>query len=115
MKLNTWPLAKLVEKLFGSVTSWTKIIGVEYETPQLFCDSSSAINWSEDPIQHQRTKHVELDYYYIREIVAEQKVKLYKIHTKENVSDLFTKNVDGKTFAYLKPFLMGWKQIKLEQ
>ena len=90
-------------------------IGVEYETPQLFCDSSSAINWSEDPIQHQRTKHVELDYYYIREIVAEQKVKLYKIHTKENVSDLFTKNVDGKTFAYLKPFLMGWKQIKLEQ
>jgi len=41
-------------------------IGLEYNTPEIYCDSSSAINWAEDPIQHQRNKHCELKYYYIR-------------------------------------------------
>ena len=44
-------------------------IGVEFNTPKIFCDSSSAINWAEDPIQHKRNKHVEMEYYYIRDIV----------------------------------------------
>ena len=86
-------------------------IGVPYHTPQIYCDSSSAINWSEDPIQHQRTKHVEIDYYYIRDIVAAQRVHLFKIDGKENPADIFTKNVDPKTYHFLKPFIMGWEQV----
>ena len=89
-------------------------IGVEYETPQIFCDSSSAINWSKDPIQHQRTKHVEIDYYYIREIVAAEKVHLFKIDTKANPADVFTKNVDTKIFHFLRPYIMGWKQVEID-
>ena len=89
-------------------------VGVEYHTPQIFCDSSSAIDWAEDPIQHQRTKHVEIDFYYIRDIVASQKVELYKIDTTENLADVFTKNVDAATFEFLKPYIMGWKRIELE-
>lgn len=89
-------------------------IGIEYETPQIFCDSSSAIDWADDPVQHQRTKHVEIDYYYIRKIVANKKVELYKIDTKENLADVFTKNVDTATFELLKPFIMGWQRINIE-
>lgn len=88
-------------------------IGVKYHTPKIYCDSSSAINWGEDPIQHQRTKHVEIDYYYIRDIVASRKVRLFKIDTKNNPADMFTKNVDLKTFNYLRPFVMGWREVAL--
>jgi hypothetical protein len=88
-------------------------IGVSYHRPQIFCDSSSAIKWSEDPIQHQRTKHVEIDYYYIRDIIAKEKVDLFKIDTESNLADIFTKNVDTKTFNRLRPYLMGWKKIDL--
>ena len=38
-------------------------VGIDYEVPEIYCDSSSAINWSSDPVQHQRNKHVELKYY----------------------------------------------------
>lgn len=44
-------------------------IGIEYETPEIYCDSSSAIAWSQDPIQHQRNKHMELKYYFVRDCV----------------------------------------------
>jgi hypothetical protein len=88
-------------------------IGVAYHRPKIYCDSSSAIKWSDDPIQHQRTKHVEIDYYYIREIVAKQIVDIYKIDTEDNVADIFTKNVDTKTYNRLRPFLMGWRKINL--
>ena len=90
-------------------------IGIEYARPKIFCDSSSAIDWAEDPIQHQRTKHVEIDYYYIRDIVGRQLVDLYKIDTKENLADIFTKNVDTTTFNTLKPFIMGWSQIHIDE
>ena len=92
-----------------------KEIGVDYHTPELYCDSSSAINWAEDPIQHQRTKHVEIDYYYIREIVAQQKVNLFKIDGKKNPSDIFTKNVDSDTFHTHRPVVMGWEQISINK
>ena len=88
-------------------------IGVKYHRPQIFCDSASAIKWSEDPIQHQRTKHVEIDYYYIRDIIAKEKVDLFKIDTESNLADIFTKNVDTKTFNRLRPYLMGWKRVEL--
>mmetsp|Transcript_24479 Transcript_24479/g.48154 ORF Transcript_24479/g.48154 Transcript_24479/m.48154 type:complete len:131 (-) Transcript_24479:662-1054(-) len=55
-------------------------IGLEYNTSEIYCDSSSAINWAEDPIQHQRNKHCELKY-YIRDRVAKDEVKLFKVHT----------------------------------
>jgi hypothetical protein len=89
-------------------------LGVKYNTPKIFCDSSSAINWAEDPIEHQRTKHVEAQYYYIRDLVAAQKVQLYKVPTENNISDPFTKNVNTEIFTKLRPFIMGWVQVKPE-
>jgi hypothetical protein len=88
-------------------------IGVDYHTPEVYCDSTSAIAWGEDPIQHQRTKHVEIDYYYIRDIVSSKRVRLFKIDTKNNPADIFTKNVDSATYKHLRPFVMGWREITL--
>ena len=90
-------------------------IGVEYEIPEIYCDSTSAINWAEDPIQHQRTKHVELDYYYIRDIVAQRKVRLFNVTSKRNPSDVFTKNVDTETYHQHRPCIMGWEPIIIHQ
>jgi hypothetical protein len=90
-------------------------IGVKYNTPKIFCDASSAINWAEDPIQHKRNKHVELEYYYIRDIVEKKLVEIYKVDTHDNVSDPFTKNIETHKFQKFKPYMMGWKQIHLNR
>ena len=88
-------------------------IGVEFNTPKIFCDSSSAINWAEDPIQHKRNKHVEMEFYYIRDLVERRLVDIYKINTLDNISDPFTKGVDTSTFQKMRPFMMGWKQVHI--
>jgi hypothetical protein len=82
-------------------------IGVEYATPNIYCDSTTAISWAEDPVQHQRNKHVSIKYYYCRDKVADGKVFLFKIHTTRNLSDLMTKPVGRQILVRLLPPLMG--------
>jgi hypothetical protein len=89
-------------------------IGIPFRRPKIFCDSSSAINWAEDPVQHQRTKHVELQYYYIRDLVTDQVVDLYKVGTADNISDPFTKPTPTIIFNGHRPYIMGWEQVKFD-
>ena len=85
-------------------------IGVEYNTPNIYCDSTTAICWAEDPVQHQRNKHVSIKYYYCRDKVAEGKVIMFKIHTTRNLSDVMTKPVGRQILIRIRPALMG--QVK---
>ncbi len=82
-------------------------VGIEYNTPKIFYDSASAILWAEDPVQHQRNKHVELKYYYIRDLVGEEIVKLYKISGLNNPADPLTKVNTKSMVERLVPVIMG--------
>ena len=82
-------------------------LGIECEVPHLFCDSQSAIAWADDPIQHQRNKHIEIKYYYCRDVVAADKVRLFYICTTEQLADLLTKPTGKQIIDRLKPGLMG--------
>ena len=90
-------------------------IGVEYETPEIYCDSSSAIAWSQDPIQHQRNKHMELKYYFVRDCVEHDCVKIFKIHTTVNSSDMMTKPVGFQILKRLAPVAHGYAQRNFEE
>ena len=90
-------------------------IGVEYEIPQIFCDSQSAIYWAEDPVQHQRNKHVELKYYYIRDLVGAELVQVWKINGKFNPADGLTKPADQRMMEDIVPPLMGEQDIVFEE
>jgi hypothetical protein len=96
------------------ISNFLTEIKIPFRRPSIFCDSSSAIDWSEDPIQHQRTKHVELQYYYIRDLVASQVVDMYKIGSADNISDPFTKPTPTLIFNGHRPYIMGWEQVKFD-
>ena len=85
-------------------------VGIDYEVPEIYCDSSSAINWSSDPVQHQRNKHVELKYYYCRDICNQGKVQLFKINTVYNCADIMTKPAGRQILERLGPVAMGHKK-----
>ena len=82
-------------------------IGVPFHTPKIYCDSQSAIYWSEDPIEHARNKHMEVKYYYVRDCVAENKVRIFKILTTYQCADILTKPLGKQIFDRLVPSAMG--------
>ena len=66
---------------------WMKEVlkDVNIETKQLitiYCDNTSAISLSKNPVMHSKTKHIPIKYHFLREQVAEQNIKLVYINTK---------------------------------
>ncbi|KAJ0551653.1 putative RNA-directed DNA polymerase [Helianthus annuus] len=68
----------------------------------LFCDSKSAINLSKNPVMNSRSKHIELRYHFIRDMVNQGQVKLEFCGTNEQLADLMTKAVPREKLVHLR-------------
>jgi hypothetical protein len=78
---------------------------------ELACDNQSAIQISKNPVFHQRTKHIDIRYHFIREKIQEMKIKLYYLPTELMIADLLTKPLPYPHFIELcKPL---FNDIKL--
>ncbi|MCO5583423.1 hypothetical protein L7F22_037334 [Adiantum nelumboides] len=75
-------------------------LGIKEEKPMLHCDSQSAIQLAHNPVYHSKTKHVDVKYHFIREMVEDKQVHLVKVHTTDNPADLLTKGLPRKSFAH---------------
>ncbi|MCO5567226.1 hypothetical protein L7F22_020915 [Adiantum nelumboides] len=80
-------------------------LGIKEETPMLHCDSQSAIQLARNPVYHSKTKHVNVKYHFIREMVEDKQVQLVKVHTTDNPTDLLTKGLPGESFAHCRKLL----------
>eukprot|EP00253_Pinus_taeda_P013081 PITA_13081 len=68
----------------------------------IFCDNTSAISISKNPVMHSKTKHIPIKYHFLQEKVLEQKVKLEYVPSNEQVVDILTKPLPRETFEYLR-------------
>ena len=59
----------------------------------IHCDSQSAICLTKDQMFHERTKHIDVRYHFIRGVVAKDDIKVCKISTHDNPADMITKHV----------------------
>ena len=71
----------------------------------IYCDNQSTIQISTDPIQIQRTNHIEIHMHYIKELVHDGTIALLYCASSEQVVDIFTKVFCEKTFNNLKSLL----------
>jgi hypothetical protein len=65
---------------------------------KLFCDSQSVIYLTKDQMFHERTKHIDIKYHYVRDVVARGKLQVRKISTHDNPADMMTKPVPVAKF-----------------
>ena len=67
----------------------------------LFTDSLLAIKLANNPKHHAKTKHINIQYHFVREHVTNNTIQLSHISTKEQLADILTKTLNGPTFKNL--------------
>ncbi|GKC59949.1 hypothetical protein Tco_1087547 [Tanacetum coccineum] len=75
---------------------------IHYKMVPIFCDNTSAIAISNNPVLHSRTKHIDIRYHFIRDHILKGDIELHFIPTKYQLADIFTKPLDEPTFTRMK-------------
>nr|GEV33947.1 reverse transcriptase domain-containing protein [Tanacetum cinerariifolium] len=76
---------------------------IHYKMVPIFCDITSAIAISNNPVLHSRTKHIDIRYHFIRDHILKGDIELHFISNTYQLADIFTKPLDGPTFIRRAP------------
>ena len=64
----------------------------------LYCDNKAAIDISHNPIQHDRTKHVEVDRHFIKQNQEERIIQFPLVKSENQLADILTKAISSRNF-----------------
>jgi hypothetical protein len=85
---------------------WMKKLLCDYgftqDTMVIHCDNTNAINISKNPVEHSRTKHIDIWHQFIRDLVESKEVALMFIPTKNQLADILTKPLEGSRVESLR-------------
>jgi hypothetical protein len=68
----------------------------------LLCDNESAIRLADNPVEHSRTKHIDIRHHFLRDHQQRGDIDIYHISTENQLADIFTKPLDEKRFCRLR-------------
>eukprot|EP00253_Pinus_taeda_P012565 PITA_12565 len=77
-------------------------MGLVQEVIRIDCDSQSAIFLAKNPTYHSKTKHIDVQYHFMRDMIEDKKVLLVKVDTLKNTVDALTKSVSSKKFSWCR-------------
>ena len=78
------------------------LFDLELDATCIFCDNQSCIKLSENPLFHDKSKHIEIKYQYIHDMVEKGAVKLQYVAIDEKVADVLTKPLSKVKFEYFR-------------
>ncbi|MCO5583457.1 hypothetical protein L7F22_037368 [Adiantum nelumboides] len=81
-------------------------LGITIEMPTLHWNSHSVIMLAKNLVLHAKTKHIDVKYHFIWDMLRDKLMELVEVHSDDNPADLMTKGLPPKRFAHCRA-LMG--------
>ena len=94
--------AMYLRQLFVELGLWN-----DHEPIMILGDNECANQLTADPIAHSRTKHIEIRFHHIRQHIEDRKLVINKVHTDDNLADLFTKPMAAERHLRLTKLVLG--------
>ncbi|GJY87281.1 copia protein [Tanacetum coccineum] len=85
--------------------------GVRLDDIPIMCDNKGAIDLSKNPVQHSRTKHIEIRHHFLRDNIQKGNITIEKVTSEDNIADILTKPLKREPFNYLRLGLGMMEQI----
>ncbi|KAK2450175.1 hypothetical protein QL285_009307 [Trifolium repens] len=87
----------------SSELQWLKYLlsdlGIDHPHPiKVYCDSQDAIHIAENPVFHERTKHIKIDYHFVREKIKSGLITPSYLRSFDQLADIFTKPFEGDSY-----------------
>jgi hypothetical protein len=76
--------------------------GVVLDKVSLLCDNESVVKIANNPIQHSRTKHIDIHHHFLRDHVVKNDISLEGVRSENQLVDIFTKPLDEAIFCRLR-------------
>ena len=76
--------------------------GLTYSHIPIKCDNTNAISISKNPVQHSRTKHIEIRPHFLKDHAQKGDITLYFVRTEDQLVDNFTKPLNENQFVNIR-------------
>ena len=77
-------------------------MSTEMTKVKLLVDNQSAITLSKNPVHHNRSKHIDTRYQFVRQCVEEKKLQIAFVRTEDQLADIFTKALGRQKFQDMR-------------
>jgi hypothetical protein len=110
-KQNLVALSTAEPEYIVAVHCWAQLLwmrqtltdyGYKLSKVPLLCDNESTICMADNPVEHSRTKHIDIQYHFLRDHQQRWDIEIAYVNTKNHLADIFTKPLDEKTFSKLR-------------
>ena len=83
------------------------------DATEIYVDNKSAIDLAKNPVYHDRSKHINTRYHFIRECITRKDVRVIHTRSEDQVADIFTKPLNEKDFSRQRMMLgVGKSSLK---
>jgi hypothetical protein len=76
--------------------------GVKFDCIPLLCDNENAVKIVTNPVQHKKTRHIDIRHYFLRDYMSKGDLVMESVRTDDQLADIFTKPLDETRFCKLR-------------